>query len=354
MIRAWSTSLEGRLVLRLSGLLLAIVVIGLAAGLVSSYRTAAVLSNHALAEQIVGEFLGKTAWLFPLIVAVVVAVTVWTVRSSLRPVVLASQQAAAISPEAIDVRLAGADLPAELRPLVHAVNHALDRLSQGFEVQRRFTADAAHELRTPLAILSAGLEALEATPQVRRLQQDAARMCRLVEQLLEVARLDACPTVMRHGLDLNGVAADVVEQLAPWAMAQQRELALEAADAAVWVMADADALGNAVRNLVENAVAHGPPGSEVTVSVASAGRLSVTDRGPGVSEDDELHIFERFRRGAHNRAVGAGAGLGLAIVAEFVRLHEGRVEVGRADGGGAVFSVFLPLAGPKTDILSGE
>lgn len=341
MIRAWSASLEGRLVLRLSALLLAIVVIGLVAGLVSSYRTAAVLSDDALAEQIVAEFLGKAAWLFPLIVAVVVAVTVWTVRTSLRPVVLVSQQAAAISPDAIEARLGGANLPAELRPLVQAVNHALDRLSAGYEVQRRFTADAAHELRTPLAILSAGLEALAPTPPVRRLQQDAARMSRLVEQLLEVARLDASPTVARRQVDLNSIATDVVERLAPWAAAQGRELALEVANTPVWVMADPDALANALRNLVENAVAHGAPHSEVTVSVASDGRLAVRDRGPGVSAEDIPRIFERFWRGAQKRASGTGAGLGLAIVAEIVRLHEGRVEVGSPEGGGAVFSVLL-------------
>lgn len=344
MIGPWRGSLEGRLVLRLSALLLGIVVLGLATGAVSSYRTAARLSNDALAEEMVAEFLGKAAWLFPLILCIVVAVTVWTVRSSIKPVLRASEQAAAIAPDAIDVRLSTADLPAELRPLVEAVNHALDRLSQGFELQRRFTADAAHELRTPLAILSAGLEALKPTPEVRRLQLDAARMTRLVQQLLEVARLDASLTVARRKVDLVSVASDVCQQLAPWVAAQGLELALEAAEGAVWVMADPEALGNALRNLVENAVVHGPPDSEVTISVTREGALAVADRGPGVPLEDRPHIFERFWRGQRRRASGSGAGLGLAIVAEIVRLHDGSLEVSAAEGGGAVFRIQLPIS----------
>ena len=238
MIRRWSASLEGRLVLRLSALLVAIVVIGLAAGVITSYHTAAKLADDALAEQMVSEFFGKAACLFPLIMAVTVLIVVWTVRRSLHPLRVASQQAAAITPDATHVRLTGQDLPFELLPLVDAINHALDRLSSGFEAQRRFTADAAHELRTPLAILTAGLETLPKSDEVARLQLDAERMNRLVEQLLRVARLDAQQSDLARDIDLNIVASEVVERLAPLAARAGRSLAFEPSAAPTLVRGD--------------------------------------------------------------------------------------------------------------------
>jgi len=342
MIRTWSASLEGRLVLRLSALLLAIVVIGLATGVITSYQTAAKLADDALAEQMVGEFFGKAAWLFPLIVSIVVLVIVWTVRSSLKPLRVASQQAAAITPDAIHVRLAGHDLPAELRPLVTAINSALDRLSSGFEAQRRFTADAAHELRTPLAILTAGLESLPKSDGIARLQLDAERMNRLVEQLLRVARLDAQPIDLAREIDLNAVASEVVERLAPLATSAGRSLAFEPAKAPALVRGDRDALGDAIRNLVENAIVHSPRGEEVLIQVDPNCSVSVIDRGPGVPDDLKNQVFERFWRSREQRSSGVGAGLGLSIVAEIARTHGGRVTVTDVPGGGANFALSLP------------
>jgi signal transduction histidine kinase len=336
----WRNSLEGRLILRLAVLLVAAMAVGFAAMVAASYHTAEELSNEALADRFVAEFLSDAAWVFPLFAVCVLALAAWTIRTSLRPVLAVSERATAIAPGATDVRLPPEGLPSELLPLVAAVNHALDRLEGGFTAQRQFTADAAHELRTPLAILTAALDNLEGAPEVERLRLDAARMNRIVGQLLRVARLDAQPLAGREPVDLNLVAAGVVEHMAPWAAAARRRLGLEPADAPVRVLGDADALSDALRNLIENAVAHAPVDTEIVVGVGADGSVSVADAGPGVPVEDRERVFARFWRGRSRSTPGAG--LGLAIVSEVARAHGGQVTVGDADGGGALFRISLP------------
>lgn len=340
----WPRSLEGRLVLRLGVVLGATLIGGFFTAVVAAYRTAAELSDEAQADRFVAEFVRDAGWVFPIFAAVVVAVAVWTIRSSLKPVRAVSEKAKAIAPGSIAVRLPHEGLPLELLPLVAGVNEALDRLEKGFETQRQFTANAAHELRTPLSILTAGLESLPRSEEVERLREDAERMNRLVSQLLRVARLDAQPMDLSQTVDLGTVAGRVVEHLAPWAARAGRSLAFEPAGTRVPVQGDADALGDAIRNLVENAIAHCPAGEEVTVRVDPAGSVSVLDCGPGVPPEHRDKVFERFWRSRERRGSGQGAGLGLSIVAEIARAHGGRVAVTDAPQRGACFILSVPLA----------
>ena len=302
---------------------------------------AAVSDADALAYGIMTRFIVDVAWSIFLFAAAMLAVAVWSIRRGLKPVLAASEKAAAIGPNAIAVRLPTDDLPSELLPLVAAVNAALDRLEQGFAVQRQFTANAAHELRTPLAILTAGLDALSSGPEVEKLRDDASRMNRLVDQLLRVARLDSVAIDVADKMDLRATAAEVVEYLSPWALAMHCTLGFDAPSEPVWVRGNGPALEDALRNLVENAVFHTREGTEVTVAVSPSGTVSVADRGPGIPEPDRKHIFERFWRG---RGVSRpGAGLGLAIVSEIVRAHHGEIQVTDATLGGALIRMKLPL-----------
>jgi signal transduction histidine kinase len=164
-------------------------------------------------------------------------------------------------------------------------------------------------------------------------------MNRLVEQLLRVARLDA--VALEFGtVDLNKAASSVVAAMAPWAIAQGKAIAFAGTEWPVNVKANAHALEDALRNLIENAVAHAPAGTEVTVTVDRAGRIEVADRGNGVPPKHRENIFKRFWRGAGEKKEGAG--LGLAIVHEIMRAHRGSVSVADNPGGGALFILSFP------------
>ena len=296
----------------------------------------------AIAVGMLKFFARRIAWMIPLFALVMLVIGAWSVRAGLRPLAAISRRAAEIDPRAADVRLPIERLPSELLPLVQAVNSAFDRLQEGFAVQRRFTANAAHELRTPLTMLTAGLDELNHGAPVTKLKADVARMNRLVSQLLRVARLDAMPMNVSARVDLAQVAAQVVEYLAPWAIAHQRTIAFDGPDHPVMVKGNADEISDAIRNIVENAVLHTPPDTEVTVGVASDGSVTVDDWGAGVPREDRAKIFDRFWRGKVANAPGAG--LGLAIVSEIVRHHGGTVEVGDAPRGGASFRLHFRQA----------
>src|SRR5215472_10108171 len=290
-----------------------------------------------LVHSILREFVFDIAWYVPPFVALALLLAAYSVRRSLLPLRAASAQASAIGPESLALRLPETDVPTEALPLVIAVNQALDRLEQGFVVQRRFTANAAHELRTPLTIITARLDALGRNGQVLALREEVSRMNRLVEQLLCVARLDSVVLDCSSRVDLRQLAEEVVGSMAHLALAAGRTIALTGADHAVVVIGNGTAITDALRNLIENSLAHTPPGTEVVVEVDPTGAISVQDSGPGIPVEDRQRIFERFWRG--KGACGSGAGLGLAIVMEIARAHGASVTVSNRIPRGARFDL---------------
>ena len=295
-----------------------------------------------LIHAILREFVFDIAWYVPPFVAVALLLAAYSVRRSLHPLRTASAQAGAIGPGSISIRLPETDVPTEALPLVTAVNRALDRLEDGFAIQRRFTANAAHELRTPLTIITARLDTLEGNGQLSALKEEVARMNRLVEQLLCVARLDSVALDVSSRVDLRRVAEEVVGSMAHLALARGRAIGLAGADRPVVILGNTAAIEDALRNLIENAITHTAPETEVIVEVGRDGALSVLDSGPGISADDRPCIFDRFWRGKGPRINGAG--LGLAIVMEIVRAHNASITVSDCAPHGTRFDLRFQLA----------
>lgn len=288
-------------------------------------------------HSVLEEFLFDMAWLIPLVACATLAIGAISLHRGLRPLRRVSEQAATIEPANLEPRLATADIPAEIRPLVQAFNKVLDRLQAGMEQQRRFTANAAHQLRTPLTILMAELELLEGDEKISSLRRDAARMTRLVEQLLQVARLDSMELDVSQRLDLHAVAVQVISELAPLAQQKPCELALEGES--VMVRGNFEALADALRNLIDNALTHTPANGSVVVEVISPGTIKVTDQGPGIPPDQKERVFERFWRGQNSRH--SGAGLGLSIVREIMLAHGGEVIIEKTGKAGTTFVLKL-------------
>jgi len=294
-------------------------------------------TNAAAVYSLLRKFIHDIIWAVSLLVLAALVIGILSIRSGLKSVRAVSEMAAAIGPHTMSVRLPDKGLPSEIMPLVTAVNRALDRVEQGFTIQRQFTANAAHELRTPLAIITAALDEMEGDGDLVELKADVARMNRLVEQLLRVARLDAIVLDATGTLDLNEVASSVVEIMVPWAVTRERMIAFKGSGSPVHVKGNGHEIADAIRNLVENAVVHSPPRTEVLVRTDPDGRVSVADRGPGILSEDRERIFDRFWRGKGVQCQGAG--LGLAIVKQIMKGHGGTVSVENRPLGGAIFTL---------------
>jgi signal transduction histidine kinase len=297
--------------------------------------------RDVLIDDIVAEFFARVGWITAPILFLLLVIDVAIIRRMMRPVITASNLAERIGPLRTDVRLPEADMPLEVRPLVHAVNQALDRLEEGFRGQREFTADAAHELRTPLAILRTQIDMIPDRALARSLGNDVENMSRLVNQLLEMAELDTFVIGPDETADLFTASAEVAAYLAPIALADNKRVAVIGARGPVLVRGNSDMLGRAVRNLVENALVHAPPDTTVEITVDVRGAITVTDRGPGVPAAEREQIFRRFWR--RDRRRQGSAGLGLSIVARIAERHGARVSVGDRRGGGAAFTLSFPM-----------
>ena len=245
-------------------------------------------------------------------------------------------------------------LPREARVLAARINDLLARLGSAITAQRRFVTDAAHQLRTPLAAVMLHTERAQRAPDnvtereaLRALHRSVERAARMCQQLLSMARTDpeAINAVEFKSLDLVVLARRVGEEWIPRALKRDIDFGLIAPEGPVNVTGDDRLLGEALSNLIDNALRYGRPSGRVSVIVEDGPqpKLAVQDDGPGIPEEERVRIFERFYR--MEGASGDGCGLGLAIVEEIARLHHSSVEIATgADGHGSRFTVVFPLA----------
>jgi two-component system OmpR family sensor kinase len=308
------------------------------------------------------------------------------VRNSLRPLTEVERTAAAIAAGDLSQRVPAGDDRTEVGRLATALNGMLSRIEYGFRAQqaseeqarasetrmRRFVADASHELRTPLTSIRGFAELYRqgavGTPEetarlMQRIESEGARMGVLVEDLLQLARLDQQRPLTLGPVDLAELAGDAVHDAR--AVQPDRPITLhldEALSEVPVVLGDEARLRQVVGNLVTNALVHTPPTAPVTVSVSDEPAptegtadgddggvvvLRVSDQGPGMAPEDAARVFERFYRADPSRVrTAGGTGLGLAIVSALVHAHGGTVYLDTAPGRGATFTVRLPRSGP--------
>jgi signal transduction histidine kinase len=293
--------------------------------------------RDVLIDDIVAQFFTRVGWITAPILLILLIIDVVIFRRALRPIIAASALAERIGPAHTELRLPEEDMPQEVIPLVRAVNQALDRLEEGFRGQREFTADAAHELRTPLAILRTQVDMIDDRELAKSLRDDIESMSRLVNQLLDIAELETFVIGEGEVANLSAIATEIAAYIAPLALSQHKTVAVAGADQSVRVRGSADTLGRAIRNLVENALTHTAAGTTVEISVDPAGALRVMDRGPGVPSAEREQIFRRFWRRDRRRA--GSAGLGLAIVKRIAEMHRATIDVSDRPGGGAIFTL---------------
>jgi signal transduction histidine kinase len=261
-------------------------------------------------------------------------IVVATLHRALKPLRKASAAAGQIQVDNLSARLSLEDVPSELTPLFTAFNLALQRLEDGYRVQREFLATAAHELKTPLALMRGQIE-LDERGDRGALLRDLDHMARQVHQLLHLAEASERQNYVMEQIDLKDIAAEASAQLER--LAQQREVRIVGPDneEPVMIAADRGALFVLMRNLIENAVHHAPPGSAVDVDVSVRG-VTVRDYGDGIAADAMPQLFKRFWRGAHRR--DEGAGLGLSICEEIAHAHGWTLQAENA-GPGARFRI---------------
>lgn len=265
----------------------------------------------------------------------------WAVRRGLVPLrriglAIAQREPRALQPIAADA--AGENMPSELAPLVGALNSLFERIATMLDSERRFTADAAHELRTPIAAIRAQAQVAQGAGGDEAGRQHALaatlaacdRATRLVEQLLTLARLESSADGPGDAVDMSHVAREVLAELAPAALARGQSIELEA-DVAVPVRGSATLLSVLVRNLADNALRYSPDGARVVVTVdRSQGRprLTIEDSGSGLSDTQQQRLGERFFRVLGTAA--AGSGLGWSIVRRIAAVHRAEVTTGRS------------------------
>lgn len=284
----------------------------------------------------------------PLVVAVLplTLAMLFTVRYALRPLDRIARQAAALGAAVGSggklTPLDAGHLPLEFHQVVTAINAMLARLEHTLSLQKQFTADAAHELRTPIAVLLLQVDELPPGPEVDNIRDELRGLSSLVNQLLQFAQAEDAVARQRDSVDVGAVARKVCEELAGAAIARRQLIEFDAPDNLMPLLGHPALIETAIRNVVDNAMKYSPAGTAIAVKVDPASRVTVEDHGPGVPEEHKELVFNRFWRGDRRRATGAG--IGLALVRRIAQLHGGDARVADCDGGGARF--VLSFAAP--------
>ncbi len=274
-------------------------------------------------------------WFFLPLIIVTLLVMPLVIHRAMRGVRQLATQARGMDIGQPGARLDSQLVTSEVAPLVGAFNDAIGKVQQGYAARDKFLADAAHELRVPIAVVQARLSELPTGAIKAQLSTDVARLANVAEHLLDLQRLDRSVGKLQL-VDLGMLAREAGAELAPLVIGAGYAFEVDAPEQPVWIQGDALALGRVVANLVHNAIVHGGRRGTIRLCVDTSGVLDVSDQGAGVPENEREAIFEPFHR---VRAMSTGSGLGLHLTKEIVQHHGGTVSVGEAPGGGARFTI---------------
>ena len=320
--------------------------------------TLVILQSLHPQQEMLEEVAATFAWVIPIAILLASGGGYFLARKSLAPVVAMSTQAGRIGAANLHERLKIENERDELGHLAGSFNSLLDRLSQSFERQRRFMADASHELRTPVAILRGEAEVAlsqqarsleEYRESLQVLHQEAERLTHIVEDLFTLTRADAGQYPLQpRDFYLDELVSECVHSARTLALARKICLNFEEASESP-IHADESLLRRMILNLLDNAIKYTPEGGRVTVTCRRTGKeyaLSITDTGGGIPAELQPRIFERFFRADKARSRtendGGGAGLGLSISRWIAEAHDGRLELVRSDSAGSTFTAYLP------------
>lgn len=274
---------------------------------------------HLVYEAFALPFTGVGITLFSLVLLLVFGPCVYfTLRYALRPVRGISEAAADISPRSLHARLPTQGVPSELAPLVDSFNRVLERVEQGYRIQKEFLSTAAHELKTPISLIRVQIELSPQSAQRDALLGDVEHMSRQVQQLLHLAEAGEAHNYRLTAVDIREIVCQAASFLQRMADAAGVRFELPDKSESVCWLADRGALFTLLKNLLENAIQHTPPGTLVRAEV-DATSVAIRDWGPGVPHDQMTNIFTRFWRGPHRR--DQGAGLGMSICKEIAQAH---------------------------------
>jgi heavy metal sensor kinase len=324
--------------------------------------TLIILRSLHTQQEMLEEITATFAWIIPIGVLLASISGYFLARKSLAPVVAMSTQAQRIGAANLYERLPVKNERDELGHLARSFNQLLDRLHESFDRQRRFMADASHELRTPVAILRGESEVALSGPErsleeyresLAAVRAESQRLTHIVEDLFTLARADAGQYPLSpRDFYLDELVADCARATRTLALAKNISLQYEAPQESP-IRADETLLRRMILNLLDNAIKYTPEGGRVTMVCSSRDdgyALSVTDTGSGIPADLQPRIFERFFRAdkarSHSQNDGGGAGLGLSIARWIAEAHHGTLELSRSDGSGSTFTAVLPANSP--------
>ena len=293
--------------------------------------------EHVIFDTVLEEFVTDIAWIWIPFVCLLLLVNILVLKFALKPLSQAAEEARQIGPSSIAARLTETRMPEDVLALVSAVNEALDRLQAGFLSLEQFSSHLAHELRTPLAIIKARL-ALSQDAIARKVEEDFEGVERLVSQLVDRVRIGGLHFEASDRVDLGDIGQRAAAFLAPVILSKGRDIELQSPLEPVVVSGAFDFIFRALRNLIENALNHTPPGTTITVTIFRCG-ITVSDSGPGYPPRwlEPVAVVGKPDSGA------GGLGLGLSIVKETMIAHGGDLKLTNLPEGGASATMEFPI-----------